>query len=125
MALATVTLTPLCGPTFDSKTTSLFFQVSFGGSNFYDTGGLPAGLTALAESLTINTQGTFLQAYINGEETVFTGSFEVGGYQYRYSASTDTIQIFTAAGVELTQSQALPAAVLNDTIVGKATWIRL
>lgn len=126
MALATVTLTPLCGPTIDSKTISLFFQVTFGGSDFYDTGGLPMGLIALANSLTIDTaSGEFLQCIINGEETVFSGSFEVGGYLYHYTYPTDTIQIFTPAGVELTQSQLLPAAVLNDVIVGKATWIRL
>jgi hypothetical protein len=126
MALASVTLTPVCGPTFDSKTTSLFFQATFGGSDFYDTGGLPAGLVALANSLSIDTAaGQFLQAVIQGEDSVFTGSFEQGGYLYHYCYPSDTIQIFTAAGVELTQSQLLPAGVLNDVVIGKATWIRL
>jgi hypothetical protein len=126
MALATVTVTPLCGPTFDSKTTSLFFQLSFGGSDFYDTGGLPVGLQALAAKLGIDTAaGQFLQCVINGEETIFTGSFEVGGYLYHYCYPSDTVQIFTAAGTELTQSQLLPAAVLNDVVIGKSTWIRL
>lgn len=126
MALATVTETLICGPTFDSKTTTLWGQLTFGGSDFYETGGLPAGIQAFANSLTIDTSaGQFLQCEIWGEDTVFTGSFEQGGYFYKYNFPADTIQIFTPVGVELTNSQLLPAAVLNDVVLFKATWIRL
>ena len=126
MALATVTLTPICGPTFDSKTAQLWGQVTFGGSDFYETGGVPAGLAALANSLTIDTSaGQFLQCEIWGEDTIFTSSFEQGGYLFHYAYPADVIQIFTPGGTELTNSQLIPAAVLNDVVMFHATWVRL
>jgi hypothetical protein len=126
MALATVTPTLICGPTFDSKTISVWGQFTFGGSDFYETGGIPAGLVKFANALTIDTaSGQFLQCEIWGEDTVFTASFEQGGYFYKYNYPADTIQIFTPAGVELTNSQLLPAAILNDVVMFHATWIRL
>lgn len=126
MALATVTPTVICGPTFDSKTVQLWGQLTFGGSDFYETGGIPVGLVALANSLTIDTSaGQFLQCEIWGEDTIFTASFEQGGYTYHYAYPADVVQISTPAGVELTNSQLLPAAVLNDVVMFHATWIRL
>jgi hypothetical protein len=73
------------------------------------------GLTAFANALTIDTaSGQFLQCEIWGEDTEFTASFEQGGYVYHYAYPADTVQISTPAGVELTDSALLPAAVLND-----------
>lgn len=126
MALATVTLTTICGPSIDSKTIQLWGQVTFGGSEFYETGGIPMGLQALANSLTIDTSaGQFLQCEVWGEDTIFTASFEQGGNLFHYAYPADVLQIFSPSGTELTNSQLIPSSVLNDVVMFHATWVRL
>ena len=122
-----ITYAPLIpgGTTIDQKTITLYVQLAFS-AGFYTVGGIPAGLQAYAGSLTINdTQ--FLWGDIHSEEP-FTSSLGIGGFTYRYNPLNDSIQIFDGpmqASNELTASQAIPAGVLNDVIVGRFTWNRL
>lgn len=128
-AAPSVTLADLTnGPSIDSKTISLWLQISFatsvpGAPAYYQTGGVPSGVAAYAAAHTIDT-AQFLQANIQGEETV-TSSPSTGGVFYKYIPSTDCIQIFDNSGTEFTSSEVIPAETLNDTIVGKFTYNRL
>lgn len=111
--------------TIDSKTITAYLQLAFS-AGFYTVGGVPAGLAAYMNSLTVNTT-EFLWGEIKSEEP-FTTSLGIGGYTYRYNPLNDTIQIFDGpqqASNELTASQAIPAGVLNDVIVGRFTYNRL
>ena len=77
------------------------------------------GLLAYADQRTIDMNG-FLRCEVFGED-VITSS--VGGYVYHYSPVGDVLQI-TLNGVELLPGVAIPAAVLNDTVLFMATWDR-
>jgi hypothetical protein len=128
--ISVVTLAPLTAqPTIDSNTISVFLQLSFS-LGYYNPGGLAAGIAAYVRSAAID-DAQFLQAIIQGEATyTATGSLpSAGGFQLRYIPATDKIQIIqqTApnSGVELTASETIPAAVLNDTFVAKVTYNRL
>ena len=111
--------------TIDQKTITIYVQLAFS-AGYYTVGGVPAGIQAYAGTLTINdTQ--FLWGDVRSEEP-FTTSLGIGGYNYKYNPLNDTIQIFegpVATGYELTASQAIPAGVLNDVIIGRFTWNRL
>jgi len=123
----TVTFAPLIpgGATIDQKTITVYLQLAFS-AGFYTVGGVAAGLASYVNSLTINTS-QFLWGEIKSEEP-WTTSLGIGGFTYRYNPLNDTIQIFdgpASTGNELTASQAIPAGVLNDIIVGRFTYNRL
>lgn len=123
----TVSFAPLIpgAVTIDSKTITAYLQLAFS-AGFYIVGGIPSGVSAYMNSLTVNTS-EFLWAEIKSEEP-FTTSLNIGGFSYRYNPLNDTIQIFDgapSATTELTASQAIPAGVLNDVIVGRFTYNRL
>lgn len=112
----------------DQKTITTWSQLTIG-SGVYAVGGVPAGLVALARSLTVDDT-TFLQATVTSELTTpATGT----AFYYRYVPSTDKIQIYQqtyASGVitattELTGSSIIPAGVLTDVIVVEAIYNRL
>ena len=77
------------------------------------------GLLAYADARTIDFNG-FLRCEVFGEDVV---TATVGGYTYHYSPVGDVLQI-TLNGVELLPGAAIPAAVLNDTVLFMATWDR-
>jgi len=77
------------------------------------------GLLAYADARTIDFNG-FLRCEVFGEDVVTSS---VGGYAYHYSPVGDVLQI-TLNGVELLPGAAIPAAVLNDTVLFMATWDR-
>lgn len=114
--------------TIDQKTITIIAQLSISAGN-YTRGGIPAGVAALARSLTVD-DATFLNAFIQSELTVPASGHT---YLYKYIPSTDKIQIFDvvvttgtqAAPVELAESAATPAGVLTDVIVGEFTYNRL
>jgi hypothetical protein len=127
-AMAVVTLAPLTlGPTIDSRTISMWYQIAFSAGS-YPVGGVPAGVAAAVSALTIDdTQ--YLGSHIEGEDTVVLGGGSlptVGGIVFKYIPSTDKIQLFDfQTGLELQSSETIPPAVLNDTIVGEFTYNRL
>ena len=71
------------------------------------------GLLAFLDARTVDFNG-FLRCVVYGEDVV---TASVGGYQYHYSPVGDVLQIITAAGVELANGAAIPAQVLNDTVL--------
>jgi len=120
--IATVTLAPLTEFDMGSKTISSYLQVVFA-AGVYQTGGIHFGLVDYADRVTIDAS-SFLQAVVAGE-AVDNTSGPVGGYTYRYCPADDVLQIFSrTTGLEIAPS-ALPAGVLNDTVICKATWNRL
>ena len=128
MALSVVTLAPLTlGPDITSRTIILYLQIAFS-ALAYAKGGVPAGVAAYADQNGINANN-FLFSNIEGEDTVVDGSGSiptVGGVVFKYIPSTDKIQLFDGrTGLEFTESEAIPPAVLNDTIVGQFIYNRL
>ncbi len=119
MSNAAVTPTPLCVGDMGSKTISNFLQFVFTAGT-YIAGGLPSGVQAFADGMTIDVT-QFLWSDVHGEDQVTT-SPAVGGYSYKYAANTDTLQVFLNS-TEITG--ALPAAVLNDLVIGVFTYNRL
>lgn len=121
-----VTLAQLTsGPAFDSRTSTVWLQISFG-TGYYTVGGVPTGIAAFVDSLTVDATA-FLAAYVQSEAaTTNDGSSlpVVGGVTYKYIPATDKMQMFIN-GVEFTASEAIPHAVLNDTIVGQFIYNRL
>lgn len=109
----------------DQKTISIWAQAAIG-AGVYAVGGIPAGLVALARSLTVD-DSTFLQSTFVSELTIAaTGN----SYKYVYVPSTDKLQIFqvtnsSGAYSELTASAIIPAGVLTDVIVVEAIYNRL
>jgi hypothetical protein len=63
----------------------------------------------------------FLRCEVYGEDPYGTSLASVNpGYTYHYSPVNDGLQIFYA-GVELLSGQTVPAGVLADTLLFKAT----
>ena len=122
----TITYAPLIpgAVTIDSKTITVYLQVAFA-AGFYTVGGVPAQLLPYLNALTVNTS-EILWVDVKSEEP-YTTSLGIGGFTYRYNMINDSIQIFDPAAPtnELTASQAIPAGVLNDVIVLRATFNRL
>ena len=116
--VSTVTLSELCFPDITGKTIKAWGQVTFAAGT-YTTGGISFGLVQFADARTVDFNG-FLQCTVYGED-VITNS--VGGYQYHYSPVGDVLQILQN-GTELASGAAIPAAVLNDTVLFEATWNR-
>jgi hypothetical protein len=112
----------VAGPSIDSKTISLWLQIAFA-AGYYTVGGVPAGVAAYAVGQTVDS-AQFLAAYV-GTEATRTSSPAVGSYRYLYIPSTDKFQIFDSSNAELGASAAIPAGVLNDTIVGQFIYNRL
>lgn len=123
----TVTLAQLTlGPSIDSRTITLWLQVAFS-AGYYTVGGVPSGIAAFADANGINAN-QFLACYFSSEvATTGDGSSlpVSGGITYKYVPSTDKIQMFTSNGVELTASEAIPLAVINDTVVAQVIYNRL
>jgi hypothetical protein len=113
-----ITLSELCFPDITGKTIQAWGQVNFT-PGFYTTGGLTMGLLAFADARTVDFNG-FLRCSVFGED-VQTAT--VGGYSYHYSPVGDVLQI-SFNGVELANGAAIPAAVLNDTLLFLAVWNR-
>lgn len=117
----TITLAQLTtGPTIDSRTITVWLQLAFSGG-YYTVGGVQSGIQAFVSGLGVD-DAHYLGSFIEGEETV---TATVGGVRYKYIFDTDKIQLFSAAGVEFTASQAIPVTVLNDIIVGNFTYNRI
>ena len=109
---STITLSELCFPDCTQKVIRGWGQVNFS-SGTYTSGGLTMGLLAFLDARTVDFNG-FLRCVVYGEDVV---TASVGGYQYHYSPVGDVLQIITAAGVELANGAAIPAQVLNDTVL--------
>ena len=113
-----IVLSELCFPDITGKTIRAWGQVNFT-PGAYILGGLIMGLLAYADARTIDFNG-FLRCEVFGEDVV---TATVGGYAYHYSPVGDVLQIILN-GVELLPGVAIPAAVLNDTVLFMATWDR-
>jgi hypothetical protein len=115
------------GPSIDSRTITAWLQIVFG-QGYYTVGGVPSGIAAFVSSLGIDDVN-FLFSNINSEATQTNDGSSlpvVAGITYKYIPSTDKIQLFTTNnGLELTASEAIPYAVLNDTIVGQFIYNRI
>jgi len=115
---ATISLSELCFPDLTGKTLQAWGQVVFS-PGAYTFGGIPMGLIAYADARTVDFQG-FLRCSVYTED-VLTPT--VGGYSFHYSPIGDVLQI-TYGGVELAQGTAIPANILNDTVLFLAVWNR-
>lgn len=113
-----VTLTEQCFPDITGKTIGAWGLVSFA-TGAYVTGGIPFGLITFADARTIDFNG-FLKCDVWGEDPI---TASVGGYSYHYSPAGDVLQLLLN-GTEVTNGAAIPAAVLNDTVLFHATWNR-
>jgi hypothetical protein len=114
------------GPTIDSRTITVYLQLAFG-TGYYNTGGIPAGIAAFINDLTVNTSNP-LWAEVHSEDVVGSTSASLGNYYYIYNFTYDTIQIFDGPAdnaTELQASQLIPVGVLTDTIVGRFTYNRI
>lgn len=128
MAVTSVTLAPLTtGPSIDSRTATFWLQIAFS-AGAYPKGGVPAGIDAFVDKSTVDSS-KYLGSNIDGENTVVDGSGSlptVGGILYKYIPTTDKIQLFDGrSGLEFTESEQIPPAVLNDTIVGSFVYNRV
>jgi hypothetical protein len=113
-----ITLSTLCFPDITQSTIQAWGQVNFS-AGAYTAGGLVMGLLQYADARTVDFNG-FLRCSVFGEDVV---TATVGGYAYHYSPVGDVLQI-TLNGVELASGVAIPAAVLNDTVLFLAVWNR-
>ena len=97
---ASLTLIEVCFPDCAQKVLRGWGQVlvTAGG---YITGGLPMGLINWLDARTVDFNG-FLRCVVWDEEPVTTL------YRYHYNPVTDTLQIFTPAGVELASGVTVP-----------------
>jgi hypothetical protein len=116
--ISTISLSEITFPDVTGKTIQAWGQVNFTPGT-YVQGGLTFGLLQFADSRTVDFNG-FLRCEVYGEDVV---TATVGGYGYHYSPVGDVLQI-TLGGVELTTGTAIPANVLNDTVLFQATWNR-
>lgn len=100
-AAATLTLVEVCYPDITGKVIRGWGQivVTPGG---YVTGGLPMGLILWLDGRTVDFNG-FLRCDVWDEEVQLNGL-----YRYHYSPVSDTLQIFTPAGVELASGATVP-----------------
>jgi hypothetical protein len=116
--ISVVSLSELTFPDITGKTIRAWGQVNFTPGS-YVSGGLLMGLMAYADARTVDFNG-FLRCEVFGEDVI---TATVGGYTYHYSPVGDVLQI-VLNGVELATGAAIPAAVLNDTVLFMATWNR-
>lgn len=101
---AIVQLLEFTFPDVTSKTISIWGQVAISTGN-YLTGGIPFGLIAFADARTVDFNG-FLQCTVWDEEPLTSTT---GQWQYHYSPTTDTLQIFsTVTGLEMANNTPLP-----------------
>jgi hypothetical protein len=98
---ASLTLIEVCFPDITGKVIRGWGQVlvTAGG---YITGGLPMGLIAWLDGRTVDFNG-YLRCEVWDEEVQLSGL-----YRYHYSPVSDTLQIFTPAGVELASGVSVP-----------------
>jgi hypothetical protein len=115
---ASVTLSILCFPDITGATIKAWLLVTVN-SGTYVTGGIPFGLLAFADTHTVDFNG-FLDCAVKSELPLVVGTS--GEYTYRYSPSTDGLQILKN-GTEIAAG-AIPAEVLADDIIAQATWNR-
>jgi hypothetical protein len=100
-AAAVLTLVEVCFPDITQKVIRGWGQIAIAPGG-YVTGGLPMGLILWLDGRTVDFNG-FLRCDVWDEEVQLAGL-----YKYHYSPVTDTLQIFTPAGVELAQGVAVP-----------------
>jgi hypothetical protein len=114
-----ISLSELCFPDITGKVIRAWGQVNFT-AGAYTAGGLAMGLVQFADARTVDFNG-FLRCRVFGEDvlTATTGL----GVVYHYSPVTDVLQI-TVNGIELATGAAIPALVLNDTVLFEASWNR-
>lgn len=113
--LATVglsNLSELCWPDITGKSIRAWGLVTItpGG---YTVGGIPLGMFNFLDVRTVDVNG-ILSVEVYGEEPY--GAVVLPGYTYHYSPQNDGLQIMYA-GVELLQSQTIPAGVLADVLL--------
>jgi len=113
-AVSSVSLKVLCFPDITGATIGAFLQLSFGAGT-YTTGGIPMGLVAFADSVTVDFNG-FLTCTLYDESAEESGSI----YTFRYVPSTDSLQI-NLNGTELGNGASV---TLTDTVIAHAIWNR-
>jgi hypothetical protein len=98
---ASLTLVEICFADITGKVLRGWGQVAVTAGG-YITGGLPMGLINWLDGRTVDFNG-FLRCDVWDEEVQLNGL-----YRYHYSPVSDTLQIFTPAGVELASGVAVP-----------------
>ena len=98
---ASLTLIEICFPDCAQKVIRGWGQIAVTAGG-YITGGLPMGLIAWLDGRTVDFNG-FLRCDVWDEEVQLAGL-----YRYHYNPVTDTLQIFTPAGVELGSGASVP-----------------
>lgn len=113
-AVSAVTLKVLCFPDITGATIGAFLQLAFGAGT-YTTGGIPMGLIAFADSVTVDFNGFLTCAF-------FDESSEESGntYTFRYVPATDSLQI-ALNGTELANGASV---TITDSVVAHAIWNR-
>jgi hypothetical protein len=99
---AVLGLQEVCFPDITGKVLRAWGQVLINTPGAYVTGGLPMGLIKFADDRTVDFNG-FLRCEVWDEEVQ-----TVGLVRYHYNPVTDTLQVFTPAGVEIAAGTALP-----------------
>jgi hypothetical protein len=98
---ASLGLIEVCFPDITGKVIRGWGQVVITAGG-YVTGGLAMGLIAWLDGRTVDFNG-FLRCDVWDEEVQLNGL-----YRYHYNPVTDTLQIFTPAGVELASGASVP-----------------
>jgi hypothetical protein len=112
-------LSEICFPDVRGKSIAAWGLVTItpGG---YTVGGVPMGMLNFLDVRTVDING-ILRVEVFGEEPYGTNinTSVLPGYTYHYSPVNDGLQIMYA-GVELLQSQTIPAGVLADVLLFEA-----
>jgi hypothetical protein len=114
-----IVLTEICFPDITGKSIRAWGEV-FITPGGYTTGGIPMGLWNFADIREVDFNG-ILSCEVYGEAPV-TNLVGIST-TYRYSPSTDKLQIFNN-GIELANNSVITIAVLADTLLFEAQWDR-
>lgn len=110
-----ITYTELTFPDITGKTIRGWFLATFSGAA-YVAGGIPANIMKLLDVRTVDFNGE-LRVEFYGEDP-YSAVTGIGTYRFVYSPVTDTLQLVSyITGLEVAAGAAVPAGVLNDTVL--------
>lgn len=112
--ISSAVLTVLCFPDITGATIGAYLSVAFT-IGTYKTGGIPMGLVAFADSVTVDFNG-FLVCTIVSETSDASSAI----YTFKYLPSSDLVQIFSD-GTELANGATVN---ITDSVVANPVWNR-
>jgi hypothetical protein len=114
-----ITYTELTFPDITGKTIKGWFLATFSGAA-YVAGGIPANIMKLLDVRTVDFNGE-LRVEFYGEDP-YNATTGIGTYRFIYSPVTDTLQLVSyITGLEVAAGAAVPAGVMNDTVLMSVT----